>query len=97
MPTRNVNLTDELDRLVDEEVRSGRFQNASEVVRAGLRLYEQQRNDQQARLALLHRLLDEADQQEMVPVDDVGAFIDGVMTELDAEFAAQSDRRGDTA
>jgi antitoxin ParD1/3/4 len=37
MPTRNVNLTQELDRFVLARVESGRFGNASEVVRAGLR------------------------------------------------------------
>ena len=36
---------------------SGRFNNASEVVRAGLRLLE----DEEARLADLRRLIDEAD------------------------------------
>ena len=37
MPTRNVNLTDELDRFVAKKVKTGRYENASEVVRAGLR------------------------------------------------------------
>ena len=37
MPTRNVNLTRELDRFVATKVKSGRYENASEVVRAGLR------------------------------------------------------------
>ena len=40
MPTRNVNLTDELDRFVAKKVKTGRYQNASEVVRAGLRTLE---------------------------------------------------------
>ena len=40
MPTRNVNLTKELDRYVATKVRSGRYENASEVVRAGLRTLE---------------------------------------------------------
>lgn len=31
MPIRNVNLTDELDRFVASKVKSGRFENASEV------------------------------------------------------------------
>lgn len=92
MPTRNVNLTDELNHLVDEEVQSGRFQNASEVVRAGLRLYEQHRNEQAARLALLHRMLDEAGHGETTATDDIDAFVDGVMAELDAEGTA--DRTG---
>jgi hypothetical protein len=33
MPTRNVNLTDELDRFVLKKVESRRYENASEVVR----------------------------------------------------------------
>ena len=33
MPTRNVNLTDEQDAFVEEIVRSGRYQNASEAMR----------------------------------------------------------------
>ena len=38
----NVSLTPELERLVQEKVESGMYQTASEVVRAGLRLLEQQ-------------------------------------------------------
>jgi hypothetical protein len=33
MPTRNVNLTDKLDRFVAKKVESGCYENASEVVR----------------------------------------------------------------
>ena len=33
MPTRNVNLTEELDRFIVAKVKSGRYENASEVVR----------------------------------------------------------------
>jgi antitoxin ParD1/3/4 len=42
MPTRNGNLTDELDRFVLKKVKSGRFENASEVVRAALRTLERE-------------------------------------------------------
>jgi hypothetical protein len=41
MPTRNVNLTNELDRFVAKKIKTGRYENASEVVRAGLRTLEQ--------------------------------------------------------
>lgn len=40
MAARNVNLTDRLAAFVDEQVRNGRHQNASEVVREALRRYE---------------------------------------------------------
>ena len=38
--TLNVSLTPELSELIETLVRSGRYQSASEVVRAGLRLLE---------------------------------------------------------
>ena len=41
MPTRNVVLTEHQDSLVEHLVASGRYQNASEVLREGLRLVEQ--------------------------------------------------------
>jgi antitoxin ParD1/3/4 len=37
----NVHLTDELERLVQNKVRSGRYNSASEVVREALRLLEE--------------------------------------------------------
>ena len=40
MATRNVVLTDQQEDLVSRLVASGRFQNASEALRAGLRLLE---------------------------------------------------------
>lgn len=41
MPTRNVVLTDHHQEVIDRLVKSGRYQNASEVLREGLRLIEQ--------------------------------------------------------
>jgi antitoxin ParD1/3/4 len=37
----NVHLTDELERLVQDKVRTGRYNSASEVVREALRLLEE--------------------------------------------------------
>jgi antitoxin ParD1/3/4 len=53
MPTRNVVITDRQAKLVESLVESGRFQNASEVLREGLRLVEQQEEEKAARLAAL--------------------------------------------
>jgi len=53
MPTRNVSLTDELERFVTTKVESGRFENASEVVRAGLRALEREEQEYAAKLAAL--------------------------------------------
>ena len=42
MPTRNVVLTETQTQLIDLLVADGRFQNASEAMRAGLRLLERE-------------------------------------------------------
>jgi antitoxin ParD1/3/4 len=61
MPTRNVNLTDELDRFVLEKVQSGRYENASEVVRAALRNLEREEQQYEARLIALRTAIDDGD------------------------------------
>jgi antitoxin ParD1/3/4 len=61
MPTRNVNLTDELDQFVLAKVKSGRYENASEVVRAALRTLEREDLRYEAKLAALKRAIDEGD------------------------------------
>jgi len=61
MPTRNVNLTDELDRFVLAKVESGRYENASEVVRAALRTLEREEQRYEVKLAALRRAIDEGD------------------------------------
>ena len=61
MPTRNVNLTDELDRFVLEEVAGGRYENASEVVRAALRTLGREEQLFEAKLGALRTAIDEGD------------------------------------
>ena len=53
MPTKNVVLTDHQSSLVDALVKSGRYQNASEVLREGLRLVEQKEAEDTYRLEAL--------------------------------------------
>jgi antitoxin ParD1/3/4 len=61
MPTRSVNLTDELDRFVLAKVESGRYENASEVVRAALRTMEREEQQYEVKLAALKTAIDEGD------------------------------------
>jgi antitoxin ParD1/3/4 len=61
MPTRNVNLTEELDRFVLSKIESGRYENASEVVRAALRTLEREEQEHEAKLAALRAAIDEGD------------------------------------
>lgn len=53
MPTRNIVLTDRQTRFIGRLVRSGRYQNASEVLREGIRLVERQEAEDEARLKAL--------------------------------------------
>lgn len=61
MPTRNVNLTEELDRFVVKKVQTGRYENASEVVRAALRSLEREEQEYEAKLSVLRAAIDEGD------------------------------------
>jgi antitoxin ParD1/3/4 len=61
MPTRNVNLTEQLDRFVLAKVESGRYENASEVVRTALRALEREEQEYEAKLVALRAAIDEGD------------------------------------
>lgn len=59
MPTRNVNLTSELDHFVAKKIKTGRYENASEVVRAALRTLEREEQEYEAKLVALRAAIDE--------------------------------------
>jgi antitoxin ParD1/3/4 len=61
MPTRNVNLTPELDKFITAKIENGRYENASEVVRAALRGLEREEKEYDAKLAALRRAIAEGD------------------------------------
>jgi antitoxin ParD1/3/4 len=52
-------LTDELHRFVLKKVKSGRYENASEVVRAALRTLEREEQQHEAKIAALRAAIDE--------------------------------------
>ena len=66
MPTRNIVLTDFQTDLVEKLVASGRYQNASEVLRDGLRLVENREAEAKARLKALR-------EAARIGVADIGA------------------------
>jgi antitoxin ParD1/3/4 len=78
MATRNVNLTGMLDDYVEDRVRSGAFQNASEVVRDALRLHKARMDEDARKLERFNRLIQEGD-------DDIaaGRFVELDWDELD--------------
>jgi antitoxin ParD1/3/4 len=99
MPTRNVNLTEHFDRFIEAGVTSGRFSNASEVVREGLRLLEQRELENKAKLEWLRAAaregfdqLDRGEGIEFESMDDFDAYLDRVGEEASAEIAVERKR-----
>ena len=56
---RSYALGERFERFIEEKVKSGRFGNASEVVRAGLRLLEDQERRRELELEKLRQAIDE--------------------------------------
>jgi antitoxin ParD1/3/4 len=79
----NVSLTPELEKFVENEVESGLYQTASEVVRAGLRRLKE---DQVTRLPLTPRTLEELETQLLQSVNQLdrgkGSDAEGVIRRL---------------
>jgi antitoxin ParD1/3/4 len=94
VPTRNVSLTEHLDGFVEGAVASGRYQNASEVVREGLRLLERRNDDDDQRLTRLLEAVDIAEGQfargEFVEVapETLEAFVAELGREASAKVKA---------
>jgi antitoxin ParD1/3/4 len=66
MPTRNVVITQHQAKLIEKLVSSGRYQNASEVLRDGLRLIEVRAAEEKAKLKALR-------EAAQVGIDDMEA------------------------
>jgi antitoxin ParD1/3/4 len=74
------------ESFVDAQVKSGRYNNASEVVRAGLRLLEDSEQLRELKLAELRRLVEEGRKSgEGNPAEDVFA-------RLEAKYRALPER-----
>jgi antitoxin ParD1/3/4 len=53
MPTRNINLTPEMDQFIASRIANGDYANASEIVRAGLRALEKDEREDAAKIEAL--------------------------------------------
>ena len=92
MPSRNINLTDHYDAYVSDALASGRYKNASELVRAGLRLLEQRDAEDAAKLEALRTAVAEGvdayergDFTRMENDADVDQFFSGIEREVDSD------------
>ncbi|MBV9111561.1 MAG: type II toxin-antitoxin system ParD family antitoxin [Hyphomicrobiales bacterium] len=82
MPTRNVVLTERQEQLVETLVKSGRYQNASEVLRDGLRLVEQREAQDEGKLKALRAAgragvaaLDRGDFKEFGSIEELQTYL----------------------
>jgi antitoxin ParD1/3/4 len=96
VPTRNVNLTDHFDRFIETGITSGRFSNASEMVREGLRLLEQREQEDRAKLEWLRAATKEATDSiergegiEFRTMEDFAAYVHQMGKEVSGEVAAK--------
>jgi antitoxin ParD1/3/4 len=84
MPTRNVVLTTHHESIIETLVNSGRYQNASEVLREGLRLIEARETLEAAKLQALKQAaflgFSDLDHGRYTDVEDNGleGFIEGL-------------------
>jgi len=78
VPTRNINLTPQTNTFVDEKIRSGRYANASEVVRAGLRALEEDEQEEAARLEALRSALIAGEESGFVEGDPLEQVLESV-------------------
>jgi antitoxin ParD1/3/4 len=84
MPTRNVVLTEHQEAFVGELVRSGRYSNASEVLRESLRLMERRESLEAAKLDYLRGRLDEAERDALA--GRLVTYEPGLLERLDQEI-----------
>lgn len=86
MPTRNVSLTDEQDAFVEDIVRAGKYQDASEAIRDAVRGLQHRLRSDELRLELLRTQLkaglDALDRGEFTEVED--ADLDAALDDLAA-------------
>jgi len=96
MPTRNVVLTDHHEEVIDGLVKSGRYQNASEVMREGIRLVAQREALEAAKLEALKKAaaqgFDDLDAGRFIEIPD--DRLEDYIADLGRKAAAKVDKAG---
>ena len=91
MSALKVTLPDPLDRFVQDQIASGAYADAEDVIRASLRRFKTQSEAETERRRRFFEAvqlgLDDVERGDVVAVTDVRAFLDEIDAEIDAEFA----------
>lgn len=79
----NVNLGDRFEAFIQEQIREGRYQNASEVVRAGLRLLEDHEAQRKHIFERMKAEIDAAfnDPRPSIPIDEAFDRVEAKLVE----------------
>ncbi|MCP3671626.1 MAG: type II toxin-antitoxin system ParD family antitoxin [Gammaproteobacteria bacterium] len=72
----SITLNEHFNSFIDNQLKTGRFSSTSEVVRAGLRLLE----EEETKLVALRKMLDEGESSDFIDYS-----LDGLISELDNE------------
>src|SRR5262245_32394148 len=95
MPTRNINLTDHFDEFVAQQISTGRYSNASEIVRDALRLLQGPEHEQERKV----KALSQAGKQGFAEIDQGKSIwlkgkkaIDRFSQEIESEVQAKIKR-----
>ena len=83
MPTTSVDLGEHFTGFINHLKNSGRYRNASEAVRAGLRLLENQEVEYQTKLEKVCQALEEGEESGVSPLTHE-QIIDQAKVEIDA-------------
>jgi antitoxin ParD1/3/4 len=78
MPTRNINLTPQMDKFVGSRIKRGLYANASEVLRAGLRALEKVEKEDKAKLDALRSAVRAGEQSGLAEGDVFGEIRDRI-------------------
>ena len=88
MPTRNISLTPEQDAFIDEVLKDGEYQNASEAVRDAIRALQQRRAEDALKLDSLRlsikagvAALERGDYTD-VEDDDLDTYLDDLVAPI---------------
>lgn len=87
MPTRNVVVTDQQSTFIDGLVTSGRYQNASEAFRAGLRMLEHEEAEFLELRTRLETGIEEYRRGDFIEANGI-EFIDGLIDGVSPKVVA---------
>lgn len=97
MPTRNVTLSEHLDRFIEDGLESGRFQDVNEMVTEGLKLLEAR--EEQAKLEWFRAAakegfdaIERGDYVRLNSAKEVKDFLEEIGKEAAAELADERNR-----